>query len=165
MDDREWEVGREGAVKLFEKEVGMCEEKLKDIRKKVGGSRRLNSLIGYVKTLEEREKRVKSQASRRQVHLHQKILCWCDGIVQKTQMTLKEAADVHESTSETVLRALNVEHRGENPRRNPMRKRQVVRGTRRSQNFLTSMIRSCTGRHSTIGEYPWLRAPENPSIS
>ncbi|THH00229.1 hypothetical protein EW026_g2275 [Hermanssonia centrifuga] len=61
VDDREWEVGRTEAAQLFEKEVGMCEEKLKEIRKKVGGSRRLNALIGHVKTLEqtEREKRAK----------------------------------------------------------------------------------------------------------
>ncbi|KAI0311910.1 P-loop containing nucleoside triphosphate hydrolase protein [Amylostereum chailletii] len=56
MDDREWENGRKEAVDLFEREVGMCEGKLKDIRKKVGGARRLNNLMGYVRGLEEREK-------------------------------------------------------------------------------------------------------------
>lgn len=54
VDEREWEQGRVRAVDLFEKEVAMCETKLKDIRKKVGGSRRLNGLMGYVKELEER---------------------------------------------------------------------------------------------------------------
>jgi len=34
----------------------MCEEKLKDVRKKVGGSRRLGSLMGYVRNLEEKER-------------------------------------------------------------------------------------------------------------
>lgn len=34
----------------------MCESKLKDIRKKIGGSRRLSGLITYVKSLEEKEK-------------------------------------------------------------------------------------------------------------
>jgi len=34
----------------------MCETKLKDIRKKVGGSRRLTGLMSYVKTLEEKER-------------------------------------------------------------------------------------------------------------
>jgi hypothetical protein len=34
----------------------MCESKLKDIRKKVGGSRRLNNLLGYVRNLEEQAK-------------------------------------------------------------------------------------------------------------
>ncbi|KAI0044912.1 hypothetical protein FA95DRAFT_205149 [Auriscalpium vulgare] len=56
VDDREWENGRREAVELFEREVGMCEEKLKEIRKKVGGSRRLGNLIGYVRSLEERER-------------------------------------------------------------------------------------------------------------
>ncbi|KAJ7494602.1 P-loop containing nucleoside triphosphate hydrolase protein [Mycena galericulata] len=61
VEDREWEVGRVRAIDLFEKEVAMCETKLKDIRKKVGGSRRLGSLVNYVKSLEEkeREKKVK----------------------------------------------------------------------------------------------------------
>lgn len=56
VEPREWEQGRERAIELFEKEVGMCEMKLKDIRKKVGGSRRLGGLITYVKTLEDKEK-------------------------------------------------------------------------------------------------------------
>jgi len=56
VEPREWESGRERAVELFEKEVVMCEQKLKDIKKKVGGGRRLNGLIGYVKTLEEKQK-------------------------------------------------------------------------------------------------------------
>ncbi|KAJ7591381.1 P-loop containing nucleoside triphosphate hydrolase protein [Mycena floridula] len=54
--DREWEQGRQRAIDLFEKEMLMCETKLKEIRKKVGGSRRLTNLVGYVKTLEEKEK-------------------------------------------------------------------------------------------------------------
>lgn len=61
VDDREWEVGRLNAVELFEKELGMCEDKLKDIRKKVGGSRRLTNLVSYVKTLEEKEKERKQR--------------------------------------------------------------------------------------------------------
>ncbi|KAF8150594.1 P-loop containing nucleoside triphosphate hydrolase protein [Crassisporium funariophilum] len=56
VEPREWEAGRERAVDLFEKEVIMCETKLKEIKKKVGGGRRLNGLIGYVKTLEEKQK-------------------------------------------------------------------------------------------------------------
>ncbi|KAH7920406.1 hypothetical protein BV22DRAFT_1073960 [Leucogyrophana mollusca] len=56
VDEREWEQGRGRAVELFENEVTMCENKLKDIRKKVGGSRRLNGLMGYVKDLEEKAK-------------------------------------------------------------------------------------------------------------
>lgn len=56
VEPREWEAGRERAVALFETELIMCESKLKEIKKKVGGGRRLNSLIGYVKTLEEKQK-------------------------------------------------------------------------------------------------------------
>ena len=56
VEPREWEAGRERAVGLFETELIMCESKLKEIKKKVGGGRRLNSLIDYVKTLEEKQK-------------------------------------------------------------------------------------------------------------
>ncbi|KAF5367043.1 hypothetical protein D9758_004074 [Tetrapyrgos nigripes] len=56
VDSREWEAGRARAIDLFEKEIGMCEAKLKEIRKKVGGSRRLGSLVNYVKSLEEQKK-------------------------------------------------------------------------------------------------------------
>jgi hypothetical protein len=56
VDPREWEQGRERAIELFEKEAKMCETKLKDIKQKVGGSRRLGGLISYVKSLEEKAK-------------------------------------------------------------------------------------------------------------
>jgi dynamin-like GTPase MGM1, mitochondrial len=55
VDEREWEQGRTQAIDLFERELKFCENKLLDIRKKVGGSRRLSSLMGYVKSLEEEE--------------------------------------------------------------------------------------------------------------
>ena len=61
VDEREWENGRKEAVKLFEREIGMCEEKLKEIRKKVGGSRRLSGLMSYVRELEEKERDKKSR--------------------------------------------------------------------------------------------------------
>ncbi|KIJ66716.1 hypothetical protein HYDPIDRAFT_127993 [Hydnomerulius pinastri MD-312] len=61
VDEREWEQGRGRAVDLFEKERAMCEGKLTEIRKKVGGSRRLNGLMGYVKDLEEKAKERKSK--------------------------------------------------------------------------------------------------------
>jgi len=61
VDEREWQLGRERAIDLFEKELGMCETKLKDIRKKVGGSRRLGGLINYVNSLEEKEKEKKTR--------------------------------------------------------------------------------------------------------
>ena len=61
VDEREWENGRKEAVKLFERELDMCEEKLKEIRKKVGGSRRLGHLVSYVRDLEEKERERKSR--------------------------------------------------------------------------------------------------------
>jgi len=61
VDEREWENGRKEAIKLFERELGMCEEKLKDIRKKVGGGRRLSNLMSYVRDLEEKEREKKSR--------------------------------------------------------------------------------------------------------
>ncbi|KAI6110202.1 P-loop containing nucleoside triphosphate hydrolase protein [Pisolithus croceorrhizus] len=61
VDKREWEVGREQAVELFEKEAAMCEGKLSEIRKKIGGRRRLSGLINYVRELEEKEKERKTR--------------------------------------------------------------------------------------------------------
>lgn len=55
VEPREWELGRTQALDLFENEVRMCEDKLKEIRKRVGGSRRLTGLMTYVKGLEEKE--------------------------------------------------------------------------------------------------------------
>jgi len=64
LDDRDWESGRERAINLFEKELTECEDKLKDIRKKLGGSRRLSELISHVTALEgwEMEKKAKRLA-------------------------------------------------------------------------------------------------------
>lgn len=61
VDKGEWEIGRQRAVELFEKEAAMCEGKLSEIRKKIGGRRRLNGLIGYVKELEEKERERKAR--------------------------------------------------------------------------------------------------------
>ncbi|KAI0663784.1 P-loop containing nucleoside triphosphate hydrolase protein [Cubamyces menziesii] len=61
VEPREWEVGRAEAVQLFEREMKFCEEKLKEIKNKVGGSRRLNNLVSYVKELEERERERKQR--------------------------------------------------------------------------------------------------------
>lgn len=56
VEPREWESGREKAVQLFQNEILMCEQKLQELKTKVGGGRRLNGLIGYVRNLEERQK-------------------------------------------------------------------------------------------------------------
>ncbi|KAA1467676.1 hypothetical protein DENSPDRAFT_863145 [Dentipellis sp. KUC8613] len=61
IDEREWENGRKEAVQLFERELTMCEEKLKEIRKRVGGGRRLNHLVTYVRSLEEKERERKKK--------------------------------------------------------------------------------------------------------
>ncbi|EJU04749.1 hypothetical protein DACRYDRAFT_104624 [Dacryopinax primogenitus] len=56
VEDREWVTGRDKAQVLFEEELKMCQDKLVEIRKKVGGSRRLSNLLEYVRTLEEQER-------------------------------------------------------------------------------------------------------------
>ncbi|EJD06775.1 uncharacterized protein FOMMEDRAFT_76360 [Fomitiporia mediterranea MF3/22] len=61
VDEREWELGRSKSVEVIEKEIGMCEGKLKEIRQRVGGSRRLNNLMGYVRVIEEKENERKKQ--------------------------------------------------------------------------------------------------------
>ena len=61
VDEREWEQGRTQVIDLFERELKLCDVKLSEIRKKVGGSRRLSSLIGYVKSLEGAEEERKQR--------------------------------------------------------------------------------------------------------
>jgi len=56
VEKGEWEQGRQQAIQLFEKEVEACQSKLKVITKKVGGSRKLNALMGYAKKLENDQK-------------------------------------------------------------------------------------------------------------
>jgi hypothetical protein len=58
VDAREWESGREGAVVTLEKEQALCSEKLNAIKDRVGGGRRLNALLGYVKNLEAQEREI-----------------------------------------------------------------------------------------------------------
>jgi len=57
VDEWEWEQRRGRAAELFEKEIVMCESKLKDIRKKVGRSRRLNTFWAMSGTWKSRPKR------------------------------------------------------------------------------------------------------------
>ncbi|KDQ15868.1 hypothetical protein BOTBODRAFT_54352 [Botryobasidium botryosum FD-172 SS1] len=56
VDEREWQLGREKALALFEREAKMCLDKLAEIKQRVGGNRRLTSLMTYVKSLEEQER-------------------------------------------------------------------------------------------------------------
>ena len=56
VDEREWEAGKERALSLYEKELNSCQDKLTDIKKRVGGNRRLTALLGYVQKLEGEEK-------------------------------------------------------------------------------------------------------------
>lgn len=65
VEPREWEIGRQEAEDAFTTEVTRCEQKMSEIRKKVGGSRRLNGLIQYVHDVEERE----AEKSRRRMGL------------------------------------------------------------------------------------------------
>ncbi|EKM58389.1 uncharacterized protein PHACADRAFT_252671 [Phanerochaete carnosa HHB-10118-sp] len=61
VNEREWEIGRTEAVKLFENEIKMCVDKLKEIASKVGGGRRLSNLVSYVKMLEESDREKKAR--------------------------------------------------------------------------------------------------------
>ncbi|WRT64049.1 uncharacterized protein IL334_000977 [Kwoniella shivajii] len=55
MDDREWEVGRDRAEEKFGEEIKRCDNKLNEIRGKLGGARKLNGLIKHVAELEKWE--------------------------------------------------------------------------------------------------------------
>ncbi|RSH92606.1 dynamin-like GTPase mgm1 [Saitozyma podzolica] len=65
VDDREWAQGRERAEVKFGEEIERCETKLAEIRKRVGGSRRMGGLVGHVAELEkwEEERRRRRMAS------------------------------------------------------------------------------------------------------
>ncbi len=67
VDKREWDIGRAHAEEAFTLEVQRCEQKLAEIRKKVGGSSRLTGLIAYVNELERREA---EKNRRRMTHLN-----------------------------------------------------------------------------------------------
>ncbi|BEI87094.1 hypothetical protein CcaverHIS002_0704400 [Cutaneotrichosporon cavernicola] len=53
VDEREWENGRARADRKFSDEMVLCEAKLTEIRGRLGGSRRLNSLVKHVDDLEK----------------------------------------------------------------------------------------------------------------
>ncbi|WWC66446.1 uncharacterized protein I206_100348 [Kwoniella pini CBS 10737] len=55
VDDREWNIGRERSELKFTQEIKRCDDKLNDIKNKLGGSRKLNSLIRHVGELEKWE--------------------------------------------------------------------------------------------------------------
>ena len=55
VEDREWEQGRKQSIDSLERELKLCESKLSEIKKNVGGSRKLSLLMGHVKQLEEEE--------------------------------------------------------------------------------------------------------------
>lgn len=55
VDEREWALGRERAEEKFGEEMGRAELKLGEIRKRVGGGRKLTFLIRHVEELEKWE--------------------------------------------------------------------------------------------------------------
>lgn len=65
LDDREWEVGRVRAEGLMEREIGLMEAKLQEIRQKVGGRRTLDGLVGYVREVEQEKKAIVNRKAER----------------------------------------------------------------------------------------------------
>ncbi|KAG8741911.1 dynamin-like GTPase mgm1 [Ceratobasidium sp. 414] len=65
VEPGEWEAGRERAVTALEKEQALCSEKLGTIRTRVGGGRRLNALLAYVKNLETQEREIAARMAMR----------------------------------------------------------------------------------------------------
>lgn len=55
MDNREWDLGRQRAEDKFGEEMSRAEAKLSEIRKRVGGGRKLGGLIRHVEELERWE--------------------------------------------------------------------------------------------------------------
>ncbi|QRV75321.1 dynamin GTPase [Ceratobasidium sp. AG-Ba] len=65
IEPSEWEAGRERSVIALEKEQALCTEKLNAIKGRVGGGRRLNSLLAYVKKLEAEEREIAARMAMR----------------------------------------------------------------------------------------------------
>ncbi|CAG7852068.1 Protein msp1, mitochondrial Flags: Precursor [Serendipita indica DSM 11827] len=64
VDLREWGIGQEKSVALFEKEIGMLEGRIAEIKGRIGGGRRLRTLMDYVRGREKREEERKREALR-----------------------------------------------------------------------------------------------------
>lgn len=62
VDPREWGIGQERSLALFEKEIGLLQNRIEEIKGRVGGGRRLKGLIEYVRAREKREEERKRQA-------------------------------------------------------------------------------------------------------
>lgn len=65
VEPTEWEAGRERSVIALEKEQALCNEKLNAIKNRVGGNRRLNALLAYVKKLEAEERDIAARVALR----------------------------------------------------------------------------------------------------
>lgn len=71
IEPNEWEAGRAASVVALEKEQALCAEKLGMIKNRVGGNRRLNQLLSYVKNLEAQEREIAARmAMRREAGEH-----------------------------------------------------------------------------------------------
>ncbi|TIC27109.1 hypothetical protein E3Q11_02707 [Wallemia mellicola] len=55
VEDKEWNKGRRHVLSALEGEQKECDAKLSEIRKRVGGYRKLNNIISYLKSLDERK--------------------------------------------------------------------------------------------------------------
>ncbi|KAH7341489.1 P-loop containing nucleoside triphosphate hydrolase protein [Rhizoctonia solani] len=71
IEPNEWEHGREGAVVALEKEQALCTEKLNTIKGRVGGNRKLNQLLTYVKNLEAQEREIAAKMAMRREAGHE----------------------------------------------------------------------------------------------
>jgi hypothetical protein len=58
LDDREWEMGRVRAEALMDRERGLMEAKLAEIRNRVGGRRTLDGLVKYVGDVEKEKREI-----------------------------------------------------------------------------------------------------------
>lgn len=66
LDDREWEMGRVRAEALMERERGLMEAKLAEIRNRVGGRRTLDGLVKYVGDVEKEKREIAKRKIERQ---------------------------------------------------------------------------------------------------
>jgi hypothetical protein len=64
VDLREWSIGQEKSVALFEKEITMLEERVAEIKNRIGSGRKLRTLMEYSRARDKREEHRKREVMR-----------------------------------------------------------------------------------------------------
>ena len=61
VEEREWNSGRRHVIDILETEANACNAKIGEIRKRVGGHRKLTNIITFIKSNDEKEQSIDSK--------------------------------------------------------------------------------------------------------